>query len=309
MKSTARVALGLLCLFPGFRAELAAASENYVVLRGTQITELAPHGEGNVYAPEVLKDNGKYRMWYGGQGKDGHDRIHLAESTDLKTWEKKGVVLDRGSANHVNDPTVVKVGTTYFLYYTQADEGVIDEIHVATSKDGVQWEKGGVAVPRGRPGSWDAAIVGRPSVLVEDGSFRMWYDGRDKGDRSVGHAVSQDGIHWTKSPQEPVFGRGAGAVDVKRVTALSTTSYVMLYESREGTCLAVSSDGLQWQDRGTWMNKSNDPSETYGHVTPFLFLHDDGSNVLFYGAASRTTWDGNAISSRLIDAEHPAWTK
>ena len=49
-------------------------------------------------------------MWYGGQGRDGHDRIHLAESDDGVNWVRRGVVLDNGEANHVNDPSVVKVG-------------------------------------------------------------------------------------------------------------------------------------------------------------------------------------------------------
>src|SRR3954452_23061875 len=64
------------------------------LLHGVGRTEAAPHGEGNVYAPDVLLDAGLYRMWYGGQGRDGHDRIHLAESGDGVTWARRGVVLD-----------------------------------------------------------------------------------------------------------------------------------------------------------------------------------------------------------------------
>ena len=60
-----------------------------VVVRGTEESELAPHGKGNVYAPDILIENGTYRMWYGGQGEDGHDRIHYAESRDGLRWEKK----------------------------------------------------------------------------------------------------------------------------------------------------------------------------------------------------------------------------
>ena len=40
-----------------------------LILTGETQTELAPHGEGNVYAPEVRFDGGIFRMWYGGQGK------------------------------------------------------------------------------------------------------------------------------------------------------------------------------------------------------------------------------------------------
>ena len=44
---------------------------------------------------------------------DGHDRIHLAESRDGLTWEKRGVVLEDKDANHVNDPSVVRVGNEW----------------------------------------------------------------------------------------------------------------------------------------------------------------------------------------------------
>ncbi len=40
-----------------------------LLVQGQTGTELAPHGEGNVYAPEVLVEQGRYRMWYGGQGR------------------------------------------------------------------------------------------------------------------------------------------------------------------------------------------------------------------------------------------------
>ena len=78
-----------------------------LVLKGEADSELAPHDEGNVYAPHVLLEGKLHRMWYGGQGKDGHDRIHYAESEDGSTWVRKGVVLEDRKANHVNDPTVV----------------------------------------------------------------------------------------------------------------------------------------------------------------------------------------------------------
>jgi hypothetical protein len=198
-------------------------------------------------------------MWYGGQGKDGHDRIHLAESEDGRKWTRRGVVLENEAANHVNDPTVLKVDRQYFLWYTEAGTGVIDDIRVASSTDGVHWNRKGVAVPRGDAGAWDAAIVGRPAVLLDQGRFRLWYDGRSEGNRSVGHAFSMDGIYWKKEPAVPVFGSGAGGIDVQKLA----DGYALLYESREGTCLATSRDGFTWADRGLWLSKSG---ESFGNA-------------------------------------------
>ena len=276
------------------------SSPLHILFRGEAETELAPHGEGNVYAPEVMKYRDKYLMWYGGQGKDGHDRIHLAESTDGVTWKKLGVVLDNSKANHVNDPSVVRANNVFYMYYTQADEREFDQIHVATSADGIHWIPDGIAIPRGNPGDWDAKVVGRPSAFYdkETETFHLYYDGRNEGERSVGHAISDDGIIWTKSPTTPLFGHNAGGIDVHRVGK----NFVMLYESREGTFLATSHDGLTWQDHGLWIPISKTPADTFGQVTPFLLLDDKGEPTdVYFGAAGRTTWDGNTIGVIKID--------
>ena len=290
-----------------------------VILVGQTVTERAPHGQGNVYAPEVLIEGGLYRMWYGGQGRDGHDRIHLAESNDGKTWTRRGVVIDHGEANHVNDPSIVKVHGTYFLYSTRAGAGVVDEIALATSQDGITWERRGVVLAPGRKGDWDGLLVGRPSVLYEDGTFKMWYDGRadlppgplagdaptsPRSRRFVGYATSRDGIRWTKHPKNPVFGQDAGGVDVVR----HGSNYVMVYESHEGTKVATSPDGLTWRDRGLWVPRSGGEFDRNGHVTPMLLAGDrEHPWALFFGGARAASWDYNSIgksgdlSKMLID--------
>ena len=286
-----------------------------LILRGDGPTESAPHGQGNVYAPDVMVDGGRLRMWYGGQGKDGHDRIHLAESKDGKGWTRRGVVLDTGSANHVNDPSVVKAGDLYYLYYTRAQADVVDEIALATSNDGLRWEPRGIVVRPGKKDAWDGLLVGRPSVLHEAGLFKMWYDGRKdlppgspaanvpkspESRRAVGHATSKDGIHWTKHPGNPVFGHDAGGVDVKRIA----NHYVMVYESHEGTMAATSRDGVSWHDRGLWLSRSGEAIDRAGHVTPMLLLGQDGRpGRVFVGAASADSWDHNMIAEFAAPAD------
>ncbi len=277
------------------------------ILSGEAVTELAPHGEGNVYAPDVHLENNRYRMWYGGQGRDGHDRIHLAESDDGITWVRRGVVLEDRTANHVNDPSVVRIGDTYFLYYTRAARGIIDEIALATSTDGVRWEPRGVVLRPGASGEWDSLLVGRPSVIHEDGLFKLWYDGRKDlqpgalaenaptskdSHRYLGYAMSRDGTRWTKHGGNPVFGYDAGGVDVKRLG----DGYVMVYESHEGTKVAVSPDGIAWRDRGLWVPWSGADIDRHGHVTPMFLMRPDATGAeLFVGAARAGSWDRNQI--------------
>jgi len=178
-----------------------------VLFRAELESQRAPHGRGNVYAPEIVRSGTKLRMWFGGQGRDGHDRIHLAESVDGTSWEQRGVVLEDPSANHCNDPSVVNAEGVLFIFFTKAGAGVTDEISVATSSDGVHWQRRGTALAPGPAGAWDSWSVGRPSVLHEGGLFRMWYDGRkdlptgapdaaapksDASRRHVGYATSDD---------------------------------------------------------------------------------------------------------------------
>jgi predicted GH43/DUF377 family glycosyl hydrolase len=284
-----------------------------LVLEGGLETELAPHGRGNVYAPEVHFDQGRYRMWYGGQGRDSHDRIHLAESTDGKSWTRYGVQLENQGGVHVNDPSVVRVGSAYYMYFTQVDRGIVEEIGLATSRDGYRWVPLGVVLRPGAPGEWDSLLIGRPAVLHVNGQFMMWYDGRKdmppgrlprgvptstRSRLSLGLATSPDGVNWTKHPGNPVVERTTGAVDVKR----SGDQFLMVYQSSKGTSLATSPDGVSWADRGLWMPISGQAIDRFGHATPML-LPAEGARPLelFVGAARAASWDQNVIARFVLD--------
>ena len=302
------VALALLLRGPCLAGELALASF-------AESTE-APHGKGNLYAPAIVKHQGEFLMFFGGQGKDGHDRIHLATSPDGAKWAPQGVVLEVKGANHVNDPSVVVVKDRLFMFYTLAMSGVSDSIALAVSADGRTWEDQGVVLAPAKAHAWDSLLVGRPAVIHEKDGFQMWYDGRRDlplgapdptapqaadSHRFVGYASSKDGRNW-KRHGGPVFGNDAGAVDVQRVGG----QLVMVMESREGTRWASSADGLAWQDRGLLLKKEGE-REAFGHVTPFLFGRD-GAWELYFGAAAAATWDGNAIARASLpdDSLRPA---
>ena len=112
----------------------------------------APHGRGNLYAPDIIKHRGEFLMFFGGQGKDGHDRIHLATSKDGEDWKQAGVVFAPEGVNHVNDPSVIAVAGELFMFYTLAGSGVTDAIGLATSADGRIWsDRGAVLSPSPAP--------------------------------------------------------------------------------------------------------------------------------------------------------------
>jgi hypothetical protein len=267
----------------------------------------APHGRGNVYAPDILKHRGEILMFFGGQGKDGHDRIHLATSKDGEDWEQAGVIFAPKGVNHVNDPSVISLAGELFMFYTLAGSGVTDAIGLATSADGRIWRDRGAVLSLSPAPAWDSLLVGRPSAFHDGERFHLWYDGRkdlppgapdphapksNSSKRFVGYATSVDGLKWDRR-QEPVFGEDAGGIHVVK----TGKDFVMVIESRDGTRWASSRDGISWKSQGL-LHPKNDKSP-HGHVTPFLLV-DDKSWRLFYGAARATTWDQNSIFSAAL---------
>ena len=277
--------------------------ESNPILVGEEEYELQA-GEGNVYAPEVLRGDAGYRMWYGGQGRDGHDRVHLATSDDGLGWTRVpgNPVLDVDDENHVNDPSVVHVDGTYTMVFSVAPRAEDDQIHMATSRDGVRWTRHGAVVRFGEPGAWDSYKVGRPSVLHEGGRFRMWYDGtnslptdaRSIGEpaaRHVGLATSVDGHVWQPDARNPLVMH-SGAIDVARVGG----AYVMLTEGRQGTRWLTSEDGVAWDDRGMLFANSGDDYDRHGQVTPMAYVEDGAWVAVYYGGAPAANWNRNNVA-------------
>ena len=288
----------------------AVAGKPETVLQGYGSTCAAPHRNGNFYAADIVRHNGMLLMYYGGQGADGHDRIHLATSTDQKTWAQQGVVLAPEGINHANDPSVVIADNRFYMFYTRARVGVTDCIGLAISADGRTWlDRGPVFLPRDKP-AWDSLLVGRPSVIHDGSKFRMWFDGRadlpinapdpvapksENSRRYVGYAVSKDGQSWQRRDKY-CFANDAGGVHVSIVDG----HHLMMIESRHGTKWATSKDGLEWKDQGLLVSKDQTTSP-YGHVTPFLFS-DGTKQVLYFGAAYSEHWNQNSIMRVPIPA-------
>ncbi len=262
-------------------------------------------GGGNLYAPAILKRDDRFWMWYGAQNPEGHDQIHLAFSHDGIDWDRyeDNPVIPVGEANHVNDPTVVEVGGTFYMYYSHAPTGEMDRIHLATSDDGMRWQPRGRVISPGPINTWDSLKVGRPSVIYEDGTFKLWYDGteadpehpnriRPGTGRHVGFARSWDGYSFQKESQ-PVY-HNAGAVDVAHIG----DQYIMLHESREGTHWAAGRTETSFEHKGLLLPRSGEAYDRYGQVTPMLLVEDGCWTAIYYGAAEGLPEQGAADWNR-----------
>lgn len=108
-----------------------------------------------------------------------------------------------------NDPCVLKSETGYVMYLTtsmQKPGSPPVQPFRAVSADGRKWrlEPETPLMAPGAAGSFDSSNVETPSVVRYKGQYHLYYTGvGDKGlvgPMSIGHAVSDDGIHWTKDP-------------------------------------------------------------------------------------------------------------
>ena len=176
---------------------------HWMKYEGNPILEAGPADSwesGSPEGPTVIKDDGIFKMWYGavdtepnGQETDYRSNIGYAWSIDGKTWEKypdNPVLMtgDWGSwdAVVIQDPFVMKINETYYMWYSGFPEWIEDtdmtgiyQIGLAYSLDGINWIKSNKnpVLTDGSDGSWDDAMVGFPSIILENDTLHMYYTG------------------------------------------------------------------------------------------------------------------------------------
>ena len=155
--------------------------------------------EGTVLeAFTVLKINGSYKIWFGGNTlNQDKASIGYATSPDGFHWTKHSgnpifspSAPKRWDSYSISDPDVIYHKGTYHMWYKGwKRRGGNAWIGHATSLDGVTWERDAqnpVLITSALPGSWENYEVYRPRIMLGKESpigpsvviDRMWYSGR-----------------------------------------------------------------------------------------------------------------------------------
>ncbi|GLZ43168.1 beta-xylosidase [Actinokineospora sp. NBRC 105648] len=142
------------------------------------------------YAPTLMVDEGRYRMWWcsqlGGAGPPGDDiLLGDAPSPDGPYGNPLSAVFSGNPGSfdgmHTCDPSVIRVGGTYYLYYTGAagNHANGNAIGLATSPDGRTWTRANDGKPIVtssrdviRANTYGA---GQPAVVHLDGWFYLMF--------------------------------------------------------------------------------------------------------------------------------------
>ncbi len=218
----------------------AGASQGYLVsddgINWTEVSEDpifttadVPYAEVSVHAGSLVQDDdGTWVMFfYAYQNKDYTKDIHIGRATapDLAgPWTPdEAFIVEPGSAGEWDDnalsmPNVVRTDTEWLLYYTATGSGGYSKIGLATSPDGKTWTKYDDPMTTEAPFAesdpvlvgerddenntrWEYNRVEHPLVEYTDAGFTMIY----KGSGGLGIATSEDGRHWVKYDQNPIF--------------------------------------------------------------------------------------------------------
>lgn len=122
------------------------------------------------------------------------------------------------------DPSdVIKVGELYYVWYSKGkiSSGYDATIWYATSLDGRKWTEKGMALDKGKPGTWEGASVFTPNILVAKGRYWLFYTGtsrkfgkRFNPDSKIGIAVSDSpGGPWKRLASNPALKNSANRED------------------------------------------------------------------------------------------------
>lgn len=166
-------------------------------------------------------------------------------------------------------------------------------------------------LPRGARTAWDGWGVGSPAVIEDgDGRLRMWFRGCSfaTGEFScaIGHAVSANGLDWTKSA-EPVIvpGDGVERTGLNAIAVVRTADRYYLWYSvdedwsagrpRPALYLATSVDGFAWDHAGAVLEPESADTLSIDHAAlydgaKFHLWFVDGGDLVHRSSSDGKHW-------------------
>lgn len=262
------------------------------------------------WSPWVLEEpDGTLRMWY--TGDDGTtSRILAAVRPPGADWERLGLAIDAGFAGDTDSygaesPCVVKTPGGYLMVYGGFD-GDVGRLHMATSSDAIRWEAQGTFIQRG---SEDDSGANHPRLWIDAERWWLYFTGYSRSggtDRStILAAVSDTGASWDRVG--PVLEPLAGEAGVSHPCVLEVSRKRYLFYASEVAgsfqiALGTSSDGIEWDRRGTVLAPGGGGPDGASAHTPCAIRRNDGSVAMWYSGLPA---GDDALGYRICAARFP----
>jgi len=263
---------------------------------------MSPTGwEGTwILEPSVLYEGGLFKMIYTGNGGTNAAQFGYATSTDGLSWTRSGSNpiwgMGAGGQNgYVNQPELLKVGSTYYMYYSDGSYYK----NVATSTDLVSWSNLATNILSNPDGQtkWNNVSV----RIDPSGTWQMLAEGLKAGIYLTYYWTSTDGVIWTA-------GNGGAALTTLRVAVGGTYGGPFLWPTQIGGLWHVwyhaspAAGNLPTNiyhatspDFITWTQTTPNPILSYGgaafevdQVADPSIITRDGTAYLFYNGAHNT---------------------
>lgn len=270
-------------------------------------------------------DDGTYKVYFTSRDKDNRSHISylILDMNIAPTVVEVGQapVLVPGSPGLFDDSGVavgylIEVNHRIFLYYLGWNLKVtvpwMNTIGLAISEDGGEHFEKASRAPIMDRSDEDPFSISYPSLMNENGLFRMWYGSNlSWGERSedmkhiVKHARSDDGVHWNRNHDTVLDHEHPNEYAISKPCVINNGSfYEMWYSFRGGENgdhysigYATSYDGLNWERRdknvGISVSESGWDSEMIEY--PFVFFHQGEKYMLYNGNGYGRTGFGLAI--------------
>jgi predicted GH43/DUF377 family glycosyl hydrolase len=238
-----------------------------------------------------------------------------------------------------NDPCVIKEGSQYVMYLSSNTGAIGGEVlpFRATSLDGISWNINTTPLLASGtdPADFDFGRVETPFVIYFEGEYHMYYSGLqtdENGPIAIGHAVSPDGITWSKATPNPVISPTGNPNDwngihVGEPGAIVFNAKLYLYVtagalrgvpgepiSKHVIALSISDDGynfdppMQILDQGDVYPAAEDYE---GYSTPTALIYNNTVH-LFYDVAQilrGTDWIQVALHHAVSENGVDGWVE
>lgn len=189
------------------------------------------------------------------------------------------------------------------------------ELPIATSLTLPVLSRQGLVLPMGDAYAADGLQVGYPSVLVDEGVYKMWYFEVDASYfAQIAYATSSDGQRWTKhgAVLSPTFFAEGDNVAYPSVVRVGQT-YWMWYDGFDGATYrifaATSPDGTNWTKAGVVLDVGPMGSQDAASLAYPFVLDVNGTFHMWYTGLTSFSPPENAAIMLATSTNGLNWTK
>ena len=192
--------------------------------------------DNGVTPSSIIQTDNETRLYYIGWNPGSTVRMHLfgglAISRDSgKTFQRwsEAPIIERSKVDPFLNtaPMVVRAQNEWRMYYVSGVGWTHKDlprynIKMATSEDGLHWQRGGHICINFKDNSENA--LARPYVIKEQDTWKMWFGHKGEAYR-LGYAESQDGINWDRMDQFAGIDVSKNGFDSEMVEYAAVVNY------------------------------------------------------------------------------------